>query len=152
MSFKTPRIAAAVLTAAALLAAPAASAYAWGPDGDDTAVPLDVDGRTYVAGDGPTVLRIAGPDRIATAIKAFCATESWRGHHDGGDSDRLILAASDDDKYADALASGPLADLLDAPTPGHPQRRQAWTRGSSACLCSAAMALWAAAMTGRSTR
>ncbi len=115
MSFKTPRIAAAVLTAAALLAAPAASAYAWGPDGDDTAVPLDVDGRTYVAGDGPTVLRIAGPDRIATAIKAFCATESWRGHHDGGDSDRLILAASDDDKYADALASGPLADLLDAP-------------------------------------
>ncbi|MBK7611751.1 MAG: cell wall-binding repeat-containing protein [Actinomycetales bacterium] len=90
MSFKTPRIAAAVLAAAALLAAPAASAYAWGPDGDDTAVPLDVDGRTYVAGDGPTVLRIAGSDRIATAIKAFCATDSWRGHHDGGDSDRLI--------------------------------------------------------------
>ena len=115
MSFKTPRIAAAVLAAAALLAAPAASAYAWGPDGDDTAVPLDVDGRTYVAGDGPTVLRIAGSDRIATAIKAFCATESWRNHHRGDNSDRLILAASDDDKYADALASGPLADLLDAP-------------------------------------
>ena len=89
MSFKTPRIAAAVLAAAALLAAPAASAYAWGPDGDDTAVPLDVDGRTYVAGDGPTVLRIAGSDRIATAIKAFCATESWRNHHRGDNSDRL---------------------------------------------------------------
>ena len=113
MSFKTPRIAAAVLAAAALLAAPAASAYAWGPDGDDTAVPLDVDGRTYVAGDGPTVLRIAGEDRIATAIKAFCATESWRNHHSGDNSDRLILA--DSLNYADALASGPLADLLDAP-------------------------------------
>lgn len=113
MSFKTPRFAAAALAAAALLVAPAASAYAWGPDGDDTAVPLDVDGRTYVAGDGPTVLRIAGEDRIATAIKAFCATESWRNHHSGDNSDRLILA--DSLNYADALASGPLADLLDAP-------------------------------------
>ena len=109
MSFKTPRLAAAALAATAMLAASAATAHAYG---DDTAPSLDVDGMTYVMGDGPTVLRIAGEDRIATAIKAFCAVPKWR-FNDPKRSDALVLASSEN--FADALASAPLADVMDAP-------------------------------------
>ena len=109
MSFKTPRLAVAALAATAVLAASAATAHAYG---DDTAPPLDVDGRTWVMGDGPTVLRIAGSDRIATAIKALCAVPNWRWN-DPERSDALVLASSEN--FADALASAPLADVLDAP-------------------------------------
>ncbi|SES46298.1 Putative cell wall binding repeat 2 [Pedococcus cremeus] len=50
--------------------------------------------------------RVAGTDRIATAIKLMNATtKHW--------SDTVIIARSDN--FADALASAPLADVKDAP-------------------------------------
>ena len=121
MSFKTPRLAAAALAATAMLAASAATAHAYG---DDTAPSLDVDGMTYVMGDGPTVLRIAGEDRIATAIKAFCAVPKWR-FNDPKRSDALVLASSEN--FADALASADRSyvGISVSPTPDQGSRCRA---------------------------
>lgn len=52
------------------------------------------------------VFRVAGTDRVATAIKLMNATEKEWG-------DTVIIARSD--IFPDALAAGPLADVLDAP-------------------------------------
>jgi putative cell wall-binding protein len=68
----------------------------------------DNDALTSVAtNDGNKHLfRVAGTDRVATAIKLMNATtKHW--------SDTVIIARSDD--FADALASAPLADVKDAP-------------------------------------
>ena len=52
------------------------------------------------------VFRVAGTDRVATAIKLMNATDK-----DWGDT--VIIARSD--IFPDALAAAPLADVLDAP-------------------------------------
>ena len=67
-----------------------------------------------------TVKRLAGPDRIDTAIAV--AQEGWPTPNPKGTSPtrRVILARSDD--YADALAGAPLAEKYKAPiliTPSH---------------------------------
>src|SRR5690625_3438015 len=53
------------------------------------------------------VNRIAGPDRVDTAVRASQVQSEW------DDADTVILARTDD--FADALASSPLADELGAP-------------------------------------
>ena len=108
MSKKTRRLVGAALAASAAFAMVAPNAFAFG---DDDAPPIELDGRAVVALDGPAVVRVAGNDRIETAIKALCTRPMWRTNGDG--RDHLILA--DSLNYADALASAPLADLLDAP-------------------------------------
>lgn len=109
MSKKIRRIAGAALAVTAAFAMVAPSAFA----APDTAPQIDIDGSPLVAVDGPVVGRIAADDRIATAIKAACSLNKWRLNGEGRDD--LILVASDNDKYADALASAPLADYIDAP-------------------------------------
>jgi putative cell wall-binding protein len=52
------------------------------------------------------LFRVAGPSRISTAIKLNNSSDKVWG-------DEAIIARSDD--FADALSSGPLADVLDAP-------------------------------------
>ncbi len=109
MSKKTRRVAGAVLAASAAFAMVAPSAFA----AVDDAPPIQIDGAVIYSTDGPYVGRIADTDRVATAIKALCSRSDW--------GSELILA--DSNNYADALASAPLADLLDAPilvTPGAP--------------------------------
>lgn len=108
MSKKTRRVAGAALATCAAFAMVAPNAFAWG---DDDAPPIELDGRAVVATDGPVVVRVAGQDRIETAIKALCTRPMWRTNGEG--PDHLILA--DSMNYADALASAPLADILDAP-------------------------------------
>src|SRR5450759_789506 len=64
-----------------------------------------------------TVYRIAGSDRIATAIKAAQTKLAW-GQHKVGNANFVngcnVILARDDD-FADALVSGPLADVRNAP-------------------------------------
>ena len=64
-----------------------------------------------------TVYRIAGSDRIATAIKAAQTKKEWgQGKVSSGNfvnGCNVILARDDD--FADALVSGPLADVRNAP-------------------------------------
>lgn len=57
------------------------------------------------AGSGGTTVRLAGGDRVATAV------EVSRNSHDAADT--VVIARADD--YADALAAGPLAVRLGAP-------------------------------------
>ncbi|MFV0463361.1 MAG: cell wall-binding repeat-containing protein [Nostocoides sp.] len=52
------------------------------------------------------LFRVAGPDRVSTSIKLMNSSSKEWGR-------TVIIARSDD--FADALASGPLADVLDAP-------------------------------------
>ena len=61
----------------------------------------------FATNDGnKNLYRVAGTDRVATAIKLMNATSKhW--------SDTVIIARSDN--FADALASAPLADVKDAP-------------------------------------
>lgn len=74
------------------------------------------------------LFRVAGPDRISTAIKLMDSTSKWRycGDHAKYDNehkmnsrhrerncDTVIVARADD--FPDALAAGPLADVYDAP-------------------------------------
>lgn len=54
------------------------------------------------------LFRVAGPSRVNTAIKLNNSSDKW------ADGARTAIIARDDD-FADALASGPLADVLDAP-------------------------------------
>lgn len=56
------------------------------------------------------LFRVAGVDRISTAIQLMESNEKW----DNEQRNRTVIVASAD-KYADALASGPLADVYDAP-------------------------------------
>lgn len=80
------------------------------------------------------LFRVAGPDRISTAIKLMESSTKWRycgwdhkpprpraeepmtadqkKHHERN-CDTVIVARSDE--YPDALAAGPLADVYDAP-------------------------------------
>ena len=67
-------------------------------EGDNT-------GTLAVAGAAPVTTRVAGPDRIATAIAV-----SQRSSDSAGVA---VIARADD--YADALGAGPLAAQLDAP-------------------------------------
>ena len=104
MSILKRRAGVAAVACAAALALSAPNAFAASP-GDDSAVPISVDGAVVVASqDAPTAVRIAGKDRVATAIKAACSRTF---------SKHAILASSSN--FADALASGPLADAWDAP-------------------------------------
>ncbi len=57
--------------------------------------------------DGRVVQRLAGPDRVGTAVAASTETFPARG------ADGVVLARADD--FADALAGGPLAVALDGP-------------------------------------
>jgi putative cell wall-binding protein len=97
---------AAAATLAVGLAFSAAAATADGlpssPNRDDN------DPFTHVAtNDGnKNLFRVAGTDRIVTAIKLMNATTKHWG-------DTVIIARSD--IFPDALAAGPLADVLDAP-------------------------------------
>lgn len=106
MSNKTRRLAGAALAASAAFAMVAPNAFA----AADDAPPIQIDGNVVYATDGPYVGRIADTDRVATAIKALCSRDDW--------SQTVILAhsgASKSDFAPDALASAPLADVLDAP-------------------------------------
>lgn len=55
------------------------------------------------------LFRVAGPNRIDTSIQLMNASSKW----DGNENETVIVARSD--VFADALASGPLADVYDAP-------------------------------------
>lgn len=95
-------LAVAAAIAATLAFAPAAGAIEpIGANEDDTDIIGEIDNSGSV-----DVVRIAGTDRVATAIKALEARADYWG-------DTVIIARSD--AFADALASAPLADVLDAP-------------------------------------
>lgn len=55
------------------------------------------------------LFRVAGPNRVHTSIQLMNASAKWSGN----ENDTVIVARAD--VYADALASGPLADVYDAP-------------------------------------
>ena len=95
-------IAAAAALAGSLTFGTGANAAAADPYKDDP------DKMTSVAtNDGNEDLyRVAGTDRVATAIKLMNASKKHWG-------DTVIIARSDD--FADALTAAPLADVLDAP-------------------------------------
>lgn len=84
---------AAILGLTLTMAAPASAALL---DSDPDFVPNVRDNTTY---------RIAGNDRISTAIVAAQTRSDWGCN--------VVLARYDD--FADALSAGPLADVLDAP-------------------------------------
>ena len=97
--------------AVALAVAMAPGAMAMGPPGtyhDSNFIPQV---------NNATVYRIAGSDRIATAIKAAQTKLAW-GQHKVGNANFVngcnVILARDDD-FADALVSGPLADVRNAP-------------------------------------
>lgn len=113
MGIKTRRGAVALVATAATfgLVAPMASAEPgshYRDDDDDMTVQSDDYSNTS------HLYRVAGPSRISTAIKLMDSSDKEWG-------DTVIIARDDD--FADALASGPLADVLDAPVllsgPGH---------------------------------
>lgn len=76
------------------------------------AAPNDDDGDVDVTNPRPSVVRIAGEDRIATAIQAS-RQRGWVRTVDGASKLDIIIARSDD--FADAIAATPLADLVNAP-------------------------------------
>ena len=94
--------AAATLATGLAFGAAAATAAPSSPNRDDN------DPMTSVAtNDGnKNLFRVAGTDRVVTAIKLMNATTKHWG-------DTVIIARSD--IFPDALAAGPLADVLDAP-------------------------------------
>jgi putative cell wall-binding protein len=94
--------AAATLAAGLAFGATAASADPSDPMQDDPDRVSDV----WSDDGNKDVFRVAGTDRVATAIKLMNATEKRWG-------DTVIIARSD--IFPDALAAGPLADVLDAP-------------------------------------
>lgn len=76
------------------------------PDPDPTRVPVQLPDVRAAAADGPlTFSRIAGSDRIATAVRV--SADRWDA------ADVAVLARADD--FADALAATPLAAHLSAP-------------------------------------
>ncbi|MDN5797173.1 MAG: cell wall-binding repeat-containing protein [Intrasporangium sp.] len=61
------------------------------------------------------LFRVAGPDRVSTAIKLMHSSTKWFTANGNAkrSNDWVIVARSD--VFADALAAGPLADVYDAP-------------------------------------
>lgn len=57
------------------------------------------------------LFRVAGPNRVDTSIQLMNASSKWDGNEN--ENETVIVARSD--VFADALASGPLADVYDAP-------------------------------------
>lgn len=99
---------AAFSVAGALMAAPMAFAAPSDPWTDY--VELDPSKRITNTDQNTKLYRIAGLDRVQTAIEQLTASKLWK---DREDNEYVIVARSDD--FPDALAAGPLADLLDAP-------------------------------------
>lgn len=92
--------------AAALAVTLAGPAFAAVSDPYADVVERDPVKKQYSTDDTAKLYRVAGLDRIQTAIELMNATtKNW--------GDTVIIARSDD--FADALTAGPLADLLDAP-------------------------------------
>ena len=73
--------------------------------GASSAAPLDNDPNFIPSIHTNTTYRIAGNDRISTAILAAQSRTDWGCN--------VVVARYDD--FADALSAGPLADVLDAP-------------------------------------
>lgn len=104
------------LTRRSVLAASAAVAVALGgavgASANIDGSPIDIDGPPDVVTSGnPSIYRFAGPDRVSTALQAAMRTSIVATPSGWGDT--VIIATSDD--FADALAAGTLADVLDAP-------------------------------------
>lgn len=95
--------AAALAATAAMLAASVATAAPTDPFHDDDDFRFSTANLETVDGNNK-VFRAAGRDRVDTAIQLMChaTNKSWEG---------VIIARSDD--FADALTSGPLADVTD---------------------------------------
>ena len=93
--------AAVVALAGTAIAAPAA------PYQDD---PDYIHGQYSIDNNLDNLFRVAGPDRVSTAIKLMDSTTKWDSSRR---NDRAIIATSAD--FADALSAGPLADVYDAP-------------------------------------
>lgn len=101
-------LSAVVGVATAALVAPMAFAAVSDPWTD--LVDLDAQYKVSSTDVNAQVYRIAGLNRVQTAIEQLNASEKWANKQA---NNYVIVARSDD--FADALASGPLADLLDAP-------------------------------------
>lgn len=105
MGMKTRRglSAAALAASAAMVFTTVASAAVTDPYHDDDDFQWQQATLTNVDGNNK-VFRAAGRDRVETAIQLMChaTNKSWKG---------VVIARSDD--FADALTSGPLADVKD---------------------------------------
>lgn len=96
-------MAAAVAFSGAAMAAPGDAGDPYKDSNDPVAKTYQDDNRLS------SLFRVAGQDRVGTAIKLMNATDKWNGEG----NDRAIIATSMD--FADALSAGPLADVYDAP-------------------------------------
>ncbi len=95
--------AAATIAAGLAFGAAAATAAPSSPNQDDE----DFSWTTVATNDGnKNLYRVAGTDRVSTAIKLMNASNKHWGH-------TVIIARSD--IFPDALAAAPLADVMDAP-------------------------------------
>lgn len=99
MHTKIRRAAVAAVVAAAFVGSSLAMATV------SSAAPLDNDPNFVPSIHSNTTYRIAGNDRISTAILASQTRTDWGCN--------VVLARYDD--FADALSAGPLADVLNAP-------------------------------------
>lgn len=121
------RITASLAAAAAATVAVSGVAFA-APSDSFQDEPDGLYGQWTIDNNLDNLFRVAGPDRISTSIKLMESTSKWgwcgekhkdrdnnksQRQHRERNCETVIVARADD--FPDALASGPLADVYDAP-------------------------------------